>query len=68
MLAGLDVAAGWQPQARQAVIAQQDAIGRAVDQQETRHQVRGGGARPDPAEDVICLSEPRQRALTVLPG
>jgi hypothetical protein len=68
VLAGLDVAAGWQPQAGQTVIAQQDARGRAVDQQEIRHQVRRGGARLDPPEDVVGSGEPRQRLLAVLPG
>ena len=40
VLAGLDVAAGRQPQARQPVIAEQHAPGLPVDGQEVRHQMR----------------------------
>lgn len=54
VLAGLDVAAGWQPQAGQPVVAQQHAARLAVGEQEVRHQVRRGGAGLRPAEDVIC--------------
>jgi hypothetical protein len=68
VLARLDVATCRQPQAGQAVVAQQDALGCPVDQQEIRHQVRGRRARLDPAEDVIGSGEPRQRLLAVVPG
>lgn len=40
MLAGLDMASGRQPQARQPVVAEQHAPGRPVDQQEIRDQMR----------------------------
>ena len=68
MLARLDMPSGRQPQAGQPVIAQQDAPGRPVDEQEIRHQMRRRGERLDPPEDVIGPGQPRQRVPAVFPS